>query len=72
MGGGEGPRDGGLGGEGGGGRGGLGEGGNGLGGVGDPVARSTGSHCGGHTTGWLASASLLATLGFVVSGMKAA
>ena len=32
-------------------------------------ARSTGSHCGGQTTGWSTSASLLATQGF---GMKAA
>ena len=35
-------------------------------------ARSTGSHCGGLTTAWSASASLLATQGFVVFGMKAA
>ena len=35
-------------------------------------ARSTGSHCGGQTTGWSTSASLLATQGFVVFGMKAA
>ena len=35
------------------------------------LARSTGSHCGGHATGWLASASLLGTQGFVVCGMKA-
>ena len=34
-------------------------------------ARSTGSHCGGLTTAWSASASLLATQGFVVFGMKA-
>ena len=34
-------------------------------------ARSTGSHCGGLTTAWSASASLLATQGFVVLGMKA-
>jgi hypothetical protein len=42
--------------------------------VGSPgvlAARSTGSHCGGHATAWLASASLLATLGFVVCGVKA-
>ena len=32
-------------------------------------ARSTGSHCGGQTTAWSTSASLLATQGF---GMKAA
>ena len=35
-------------------------------------ARSTGSHCGGQTTGWSTSASLLATQGFVVFGMNAA
>ena len=35
-------------------------------------ARSTGSHCGGLTTAWSTSASLLATQGFVVFGMKAA
>ena len=35
-------------------------------------ARSTGSHCGGQTTGWSTSASLLATQGFAVFGMKAA
>ena len=35
-------------------------------------ARSTGSHCGGQTTGWSTPASLLATQGFVVFGMKAA
>ena len=35
-------------------------------------ARSTGSHCGGLTTAWSASTSLLATQGFVVFGMKAA
>ena len=35
-------------------------------------ARCTGSHCGGLTTAWSASASLLATQGFVVFGMKAA
>ena len=34
-------------------------------------ARSTGSHCGGLTTAWSTSASLLATQGFVVFGMKA-
>ena len=34
-------------------------------------ARSTGSHCGGHVTGWLTSARLLATLGLVVFGTKA-
>eukprot|EP00964_Phaeocystis_antarctica_P133949 scaffold98183_cov72-Phaeocystis_antarctica.AAC.2 len=31
------------------------------------LARSTGSHCGGHAAGWLASASLLATQGLVMS-----
>eukprot|EP00964_Phaeocystis_antarctica_P106392 scaffold71274_cov42-Phaeocystis_antarctica.AAC.1 len=31
-------------------------------GTGMLAARITGSHCGGHATGWLASASLLATL----------
>ena len=37
------------------------------------LARSTGSHCGGQTTGCSTSASLLATLGFIVMcGMKAA
>ena len=42
------------------------------GGIGDSrAARSTGSHCGGHATGWLTSTSLLATLGVVVCGMKA-
>ena len=35
-------------------------------------ARSTGSHCGGHASGWLISTSLLATLGFVICGLKAA
>ena len=35
------------------------------------AARSTGSHCGGHATGWLASASLLAILGFIMCGVKA-
>ena len=35
------------------------------------AARSTGSHCGGHATGWLASASLLATLGFIMCGVNA-
>eukprot|EP00964_Phaeocystis_antarctica_P117370 scaffold81209_cov42-Phaeocystis_antarctica.AAC.1 len=34
-------------------------------------ARSTGSQCGGHATGWLTSTSLLATLGLVVFGTKA-
>ena len=53
------------------------------GGVGDPgerasleleplEARSTGSHCGGQTTGRSTSASLPATQGFVVFGLKAA
>ena len=36
------------------------------------AARITGSHCGGHATGWLASASLLATLDSVMCGRKAA
>ena len=36
------------------------------------LARSTGSHCGGQTTGCSTSASLLAMQGFVVFGMKAA
>ena len=57
-------------GEGGGGDGGGGEGGGGegLGGGGPGVlaAMSTGSHCGGTATGWLACASLLATLNLVV------
>jgi hypothetical protein len=35
------------------------------------AVRSTGSHCGGHATGWLASASLLATLGFIMCGVNA-
>ena len=35
------------------------------------VARSTGNHCGGHAPGWLASARLLATLGFAMCGRKA-
>ena len=34
-------------------------------------ARSTGSHCGGHALGWLASASLVATMGLVMCEMKA-
>ena len=33
--------------------------------------RSTGSHCGGHATGCSTSATLLATLGLVMCGMKA-
>ena len=36
------------------------------------MARSTGSHCGGHATGCSASANLLATLGLVKCGMTAA
>eukprot|EP00964_Phaeocystis_antarctica_P137675 scaffold102268_cov45-Phaeocystis_antarctica.AAC.1 len=36
------------------------------------AARITGSHCGGHAAGWLASASLLATLDSVMCGRKAA
>ena len=39
-----------------------------MGGTGS-LARSTGSHCGGHTPG-LASARLLATLGFAMCGRK--
>ena len=35
-------------------------------------ARSTGSHCGGHASGWLISASLFATLSFVMCGLKPA
>jgi len=42
------------------------------GGIGDSAARSTGSHCGGHAMGWLASTSLLATQGGVMCGMNAA
>ena len=43
------------------------------GGIGDSrAARSTGSHCGGHVTGWLASTSFLTTLGGVMCGMNAA
>ena len=37
-------------------------------GVEGTLAKSTGSHCVGHATGWLTSASLLATLGFAVRG----
>lgn len=40
-----------------------------MGGTGS-LARSSGSHCGGHTPG-LASACLLATLGFAMYGRKA-
>ena len=37
------------------------------------MAKSTGSHCGGIATGWLAcSANLLATLDLVMCGVKAA
>ena len=36
------------------------------------MARSTGSHCDGHATGWLTSANLLATLSFVSYMTKAA
>jgi hypothetical protein len=39
---------------------------------GELEARSTCIHCGGHTTGWMSSASLLAALGFVMCGLKAA
>ena len=42
------------------------------GGEGGGAARSTGSHCGGTATGWLASANLLATLDLVMCGVKAA
>eukprot|EP00964_Phaeocystis_antarctica_P130625 scaffold94506_cov51-Phaeocystis_antarctica.AAC.1 len=38
----------------------------------EPVARSNGSHCGGHATGCSASTNLLATLGLVTCGMTAA
>ena len=41
-------------------------------GTGMLAARITGSHCGGHAAGWLASASLLATLDSVMCGRKAA
>ena len=41
-----------------------------VGGTGS-LARSTGSHCVGHATGWLASASLLATMGVIMCGVKA-
>ena len=37
-----------------------------------PAAKTTGSHCGGHASGWLISASSLATLVFVVYGLKVA
>jgi hypothetical protein len=42
------------------------------GGDGEALAKSTGSHCGGTATGWLASASLLGTLYLVMCGVKAA
>ena len=48
--------------------GGEGDGDDGLEGT---LAKSTGSHCGGHATGWLTSASLLATLGFAIRGRNA-
>ena len=35
------------------------------------ATRSTGSHCGGHATGWMAFASLLATLGFIMCEVMA-
>eukprot|EP00964_Phaeocystis_antarctica_P061476 scaffold36749_cov71-Phaeocystis_antarctica.AAC.1 len=38
----------------------------------EAVARSNGSHCGGHATRCSASASLLATLGLLMCGMTAA
>ena len=41
-------------------------------GEGEALAKSTGSHCGGTATGWLASATLFATLGLVMCGVKAA
>ena len=61
--GGGGEGDGGLGG----GEGGGGGGGDGAGSEVDAVARSTGSHCGGHATGCSATANLLATLGLVLA-----
>ena len=69
--GGDGSEPGGGGGEGDGGCGGGGAGGGGRWGA---EARSTGSsHCGGQANaGWLAPASLVATLGFVMCGWKAA
>jgi hypothetical protein len=51
--------------------GGEGDGGGGEG-DGESAPISTGSHCGGIATGWLASASLLATLGLVMCGRKVA
>ena len=36
------------------------------------LAKSTGSHCGGTATEWLASANLLGTQDLVVCGVKAA
>jgi hypothetical protein len=43
-----------------------------VGGPGKLAARSTGSHCGGHATGWLAPASsLLAILGFIMCEVMA-
>ena len=61
------------GGEGDGGIGGIGGKGDGDGGGGlGRAARSTGSQCGGHTLGWSVSARLLATLGLVMRGVKAA
>ena len=44
----------------------------GAGGLGGAPAKSTGSHCGGTATGWLTSASVFATLGLVMYGVKAA
>ena len=38
----------------------------------ESLARITGSHCGGHATGWSTTASLLATLDSVMCGRKAA
>ena len=77
IGGGKGAGGGGLGGGGGGdGDGGDGDGGDGLGGGGEgdgALAKSTGSHCGGIATDWLAcSANLLATLDSFMFGVNAA
>ena len=49
---------------------GEGDGGCGLG-EGVAMHRSTGSHCGGHATGWLVFVSLLATLAFIMCELKA-
>ena len=58
-----------------GGDGGLGEGdssGLGEGKDGELEARSAGNHCGGQASGWLISTSLLATLGSIMCGSRAA